>query len=358
MTTARRGRLRLRLAAWARPSWADRVALAVAALALAASLFSPAVPMRQSLFDHLVILDVTQSMNVPDRVLDGRPASRLAFAKRQVRDALLRLPCGSLIGLGLFTEHRSFLLLAPVDVCENLAELRASLDHIDNRMAWMGGSEVAKGLHAGIGIARQLPDAPSLVFVTDGHEAPPLSPRHRPPFPGTPGEVKGLVVGVGDLRPSPIPKTDPLGRPLGTWAADEVMQTDRRSLGRGASVGREAMVDDDAAAAPALGATPGGEHLSSLREAYLQRLAGETGLAYHRLEDPAAFAAALTAPALARPVTARRELAGPLAAFALLVLLLRHAGAATASWYRRVPEAGRRPGPGPAAGRSAAQHLQ
>ena len=43
-------------------------------------------------------------------------------------------------------------------------------------MAWIGNSEIAKGLYSGIGIARQLPGAPSLVFVTDGHETPPLKP--------------------------------------------------------------------------------------------------------------------------------------------------------------------------------------
>ena len=63
------------------------------------------------------------------------------------------------------------------------------------------------------------------VFVTDGHEAPPLDPRHRPAFDDKPGDVAGLLVGVGGLLPVPIPKSDPMGRPLGFWRADEVMQT-------------------------------------------------------------------------------------------------------------------------------------
>jgi len=253
-----------------------------------------------------------------------------------LRQSLTELPCGSKVGWAILTEYRSFLFLTPVEVCANLSELRATLAQIDGRMAWSGNSEVAKGLHSAIGIARQLPDKPSLVFVTDGHEAPPLNPRYRPAFDDKPGEVPGLIVGVGDLRPSPIPKTDPQGLPLGFWRADEVMQTDPRSQGRGASVTGEAMVDDRAGmAAPALGATPGSEHLSSLREAYLRLLAREQEMAFLDLQSAPGLTAALTSPAFARPVPFRSDGRVALAGLALCLLLTRHA--AGISRFVRVP---------------------
>ena len=314
---------------------ADRWLLGGAVLALAVTFLRPGLNIDQPLFEHVVVFDVTQSMNVEDEQLGGKPIARLKFAKHALRQALLALPCGSKVGLGIFTEYRSFLLFAPVEVCANLGELRSTLDRIDGRMAWIGNSEIAKGLYSGIGIARQLPGTPSLVFVTDGQEAPPLSPRHRPPFDGKRGEVKGLIVGVGDLKLSPIPKTDPLGRPLGFWGPDEVLQVDPRSLGRGASVGGEQMTEEgSAAAAPLPGSTPGSEHLSSLREAYLQLLAAQTGLAYQRLGGSEAFIDALTAPSLARPVAARADLRFVPAGLALLLLLARH-GLGRASWRKR-----------------------
>jgi mxaL protein len=283
-----------------------RLLLIGAALALAATFAQPHLTLARPRIDHVVVLDVTQSMNVQDELLDGRPVARLAFAKHALHGAIDRLPCGSKIGLGIFTEYRAYLLFAPVEVCANRAELRSTLAGIDNRMAWSGNSEVAKALHSGIGIAKQLPGTPSLVFVTDGHEAPPLSARHRPAFDDKPGEVAGLIVGVGALRPSPIPKSDPLGRPLGTWGVDDVMQTDPHSRGRGASVSGERMTEDgDAPAAAALGATPGSEHLSSLREAYLRLLAGENGFAFHRLQQADAFVAALRGPQFERSVPTR-----------------------------------------------------
>jgi mxaL protein len=320
----------------------DRALLAGAALALAACFLNPTWPAERALFEQVIVLDVTQSMNVQDAVLGGRPVSRLAFAKDALRQSLLRLPCGSRVGWAIFTEYRALLLYSPIEVCEHLGELRSTLDRIDGRMAWVGGSEVAKGLHSGVALARQLPRPTALVFVTDGHEAPPLNPRHRPAFDGKPGEVAGLIVGVGGLQPQPIPKTDPEGRALGYWGADEVMQTDPRSLGRGASVGGETMVEEGAAAPALPDASTGQEHLSSLHEAYLRLLAGELGLGYHHLESAEGLGQALTAPALARPVPVRADGRVALAVLALVLLLARHAGRAGRLWRRLVR---RRPQP-------------
>ena len=321
---------------WLRASWRsqrERWLLALAAVALAATFLDPGVRIERKLFEHVVVLDITQSMNVTDQTLDGKPVSRLAFTKYALRQSLLDLPCGSKVGWAVFTEYRSFLLLAPVEVCANLSELRSSLARIDGRMAWSGNSEVAKGLHSGLSIAKELPGKPSLVFITDGQEAPPLNPLYRPAFDDRPGEVLGLIVGVGELLPFPIPKTDPMGRPLGFWRADEVMQTDARSKGRGASVDGEKLVDDGAGpAASGLGSTPGHEHLSALREGYLRLLASERGLKFHRLQTAEGLSAELSSPVLAKPVVARADGRVALAALAFVLLLAR---SAWPGWWAR-----------------------
>ena len=96
-----------------------------------------------------------------------------------------------------------------------------------------------------------------MVFITDGHEAPPLHPRHRPHFddkPGEGGRRAGRRRRVEALADS---EARSLGRRLGFWAADEVAQTDLRSQGRGASVGAEAMTEGSDPAAAGMGTTPG-----------------------------------------------------------------------------------------------------
>lgn len=306
-----------------------RVLLVACALAIAATFLQPAIRLERPRSDIVVVLDVTQSMNVQDMLVDGRPVSRLDYAREVLAASIARLPCGARVGWAVFTEYRSFLLFAPVEVCANRAELRSTLAAIDNRMAWAGNSEVAKGLHAAIDIARQIPGVPGIVFVTDGHEAPPLNPRHRPRFDDRPGEVPGVIVGVGGPTPQPIPKTDPLGRPIGLWGPDEVLQVDPRSRGRGASVGGETMTEEGDVPIPpvGLGATPGAEHLSSLREPYLRLLAQENGMDYHRLGGVEALVQALQAPSLVRPVPASVDLRIALAALALVLLV--------AAWWPR-----------------------
>ena len=365
---------------------ARQALLLLAGLLLAAGWLLPSLQWLQPRSNQVVVLDITQSMNVVDQAMadhgsaptptaaatSSGPATlpRLAAAKLALRQVLDALPCGSRLGWAIFTEHRTFLLLLPVEVCAHRAELRDSLAGIHPGMAWAGDSEIAKGLHSALDLTAKLPGQASLVFVTDGHESPPLSPRHRPHLDDKPGAVAGVIVGVGATLPAAIPKTDPQGRPLGHWSADEVQQTDPRSQGRGGSVVGEVLAEEGGAqagglsagpgkggvaatglgatglsatglaatglstaglAAAGLGATPGSEHLSALREPYLQLLASERGLAYHRLQQPEALAQALRVPALLRPVAVPLQARAPLGWLALALLAWRQA----LGWRRR-----------------------
>lgn len=283
---------------------------------LAATFAYPSASLVRESYRALIVLDITQSMNTLDRSLEGKPISRLDFARRSVVRALLGMPCGSEVGLGVFTEYRAFLLLNPVEVCANYQELSATLRGVNGQMAWAGGSEIAKGLNSGFKLAKGLAPAAALIFLTDGHEAPPLHPQHRPRMDAE--RVPGLIGGVGALNLSPIPKFGPDGEPLGFWSADEVLQTDTYSLGRGRS--GEAMVDSEGRPI-AKQKSSGTEHLSALKEPYLIQLATETGMTYQRLDTMETLADAIKTPALGRKAPAPSDLRWILAALALTALL-------------------------------------
>ena len=288
---------------WSRERWL----LLCAALALAATVAAPSAKLQQSVFDLIVVVDITQSMNTLDYALDGQPASRLAAIKYALHQALPQLPCGSKLGMGIFTEYRTFLLFTPVEVCANYSELSTAIDTIDGRMAWAGGSEIAKGLYSGLLTAKAVDGAPALVFITDGHEAPPLNLRHRPQFAGKAGEVRGIIIGSGGTRPRPIPKFDLEGNPLGFWKADEVVQNYNSS--RGGSANQEEMVETEPEPdLPQLKLPTGSEHLSALREDYLKLLAVETKLGYQRFDRQDGLIAALTDRTLARPAEVTTDL--------------------------------------------------
>ena len=307
----------------ASPSGA-RFAMLAAALALtAAGLAKPMLTLPSDVFRHLVVFDITQSMNVGDAVPGDITLTRLEHAKAAVLDAATTLPCGSELGLGLFTGHRTFLLLAPVEVCSSYPDLAAAIRAVDWRMAWTARSEIAKGVHSGLGIARALGPRTVLVFLTDGHEAPPLHPELRPSFGGEPGAVRGLLAGIGGSVPLPIPKLDPQGRNLGDWGMEDVMQVDELTLGRGTSVSEgyaEARSSDARA-----GIAPGTEHLSALREAHLRALANGLQLRYRRVESAGDLQSALQHPDFANELESMTDLRPWLAGVAALLAALSYA---------------------------------
>jgi mxaL protein len=282
--------------------------LAAVALTLVAMLGPrPVLPRR--VFDGIVVLDITQSMNTLDTLLDGRPASRLAFAKARLQRALARLPCGARVGWGVFTEYRSYVLLLPVEVCAHYAELSATLSRIDGTMAWAGGSEISKGLMSALRIAARVPESPAIVFFTDGHEAPPLRSDFAPVVPDDATNPHGLIVGVGGDALRPIPKYDPTGHPIGVWGPEEVMQTPPQA----------GWIEPDRSTTPS--AVVGTEHLSSLKESHLRDLAALTGLRYARLEPSTNMTDLLQDERATRTRLVPVDVRAALAAIALALLL-------------------------------------
>lgn len=297
------------------------VFLLIASVLLFAALGRPTAELERDVYRFVFTFDVTQSMNVSDAALNGAPLTRLEFARAAVRRTLQQLPCGSQAGLAIFTEHRSFLLFSPVEVCDNYTAISTMLDKVDWRMAWAARSEVAKGLYSSLSLASSLGEETRVIFLTDGHEAPPVHPEFRPQFSGTPGEISGAIIGIGGSNPMPIPRLNIEGKVVGNWTAGDVLQVDTYSLGRGANVEAEPMVGVDMSDVAGRIAA-GTEHLSSLREAYLQQLARETRLDYFRPETPQQLGNWLTQSSFAnhKPTdTDLRWVAGILATLSLLL---------------------------------------
>ncbi|HOX66958.1 MAG TPA: MxaL protein [Burkholderiaceae bacterium] len=276
--------------------------IVAAAALLAAAVWMPPVMLQRATYQYLLAFDVTQSMEVDDQALDGAAVTRLAFARAAAREALRRLPCGSRVGWAIFADYRVMPLVLPIEVCGNYDALLASLERIDGRMRWANASNVGKGATWLVRTAKAIGPDTRVVFFTDGQESPPLrSQEVKPPMQDiTPGEAGGWLIGVGGDVPARIPRFDGEGRPLGYWAAGDVVQR----FGPG---------------------TPGTahEHLSELREPHLQALGKLLGLGYRHLTAPDVLADAMLDPALARPQPVATDLRWVPALLGLLVLSVR-----------------------------------
>ncbi len=306
------------------------VLLAAAVSTLLAMLF-PRLPLTRDVYDLVAVIDLTGSMNTRDMTVAGKPASRLDAAKAAMEQLLSDLPCQSRLGLGIFTERHSFLLFNPIEVCENFAPLEVAIRSLDWRMAWEGDSMVAKGFFSAALMAEDL--NADLIFLTDGHEAPPLpSGASLPDFEGTPGKVKGLVLGVGGREKVPIPKFDDDGNEIGTYGPMDVPQENHSGPPppdahlRPGYHPKWAPFGSDAPA--------GEEHLSSVRSSHLAALAAKVGFSHADLIDAPDVRAAVASSAHPRRVEVAVDVRPVPAALALALLAALYAAPMLA---RRAP---------------------
>lgn len=277
----------------------DGLLLLPALVLLLACVQMPSIRVDRPVYDFQVSFDISQSMNVEDVEIAGTVVSRLDLAKAAARGLLRGLPCGSRIGWSAFTGRRAFTLLTPLEVCRHHEDLLSALEQIDGRMRWFEGSKVGKGLHQGMHAALEIGEGTALIFITDGHEAPPLRPGQTG-FPTVdPLDVKGLLVGVGGKVAVRIPRTDSAGRQIGYWQSADVVQHAHLPTGQGR------------------------EHLSRLYEEYLIKLAQHAKLAYLELNSAAAIADAVQIPEFAQPRAVPVDLRWVPALLALVLLCWR-----------------------------------
>lgn len=229
-------------------------------LLIVAALWFPNSERTVKVMDLLFVIDITQSMDVKDVEQDGETISRLTWATDYTKQTLQQLPCGSHVGLAAFSESRSLVLINPVEVCSSYNDLAQMLSKIDGSMAWALSSEVSKAAFGAIDQAKLMEPSPDVVFITDGHEAPPLHETLFPKYKGKLDEISGVFVGIGGDKLLPIPKHDLNGKEDGFWQQNEVMHEDvYASLRKGAADIRAAR--------------PRNEHLSSQKKSHLESLA-------------------------------------------------------------------------------------
>lgn len=260
------------------------------------AMFKPAINIKREIYNYAFIIDITQSMNARDYHLDGLPADRLSFAKQSIKQALQALPCQSKVSIGLFTTKNVFLLFEPLSICDHYAAIEQSLAKINWRMAWAADSHIARGLYTSIRAQKKLDPSPVLVFMTDGQQTP-LAAK-EPGYPEKLGKAEGFLVGVGNLRPVPVPKFDDKDIQHGVWQLEDA----------------EVMANQ----------TGPGDFLTEVQENELRRLAGITGLTYLHLQSPKQFVKALINKNLGQKQDVSTDLGWVFAVMALAVFILAY----------------------------------
>jgi mxaL protein len=210
-------------------------------------------------------------MNARDYHQAGLPEDRLGFAKASILAALHELPCGSEVGLGLFTTQSVHFLFEPLEICRHFSVIDDALRHIDWRMAWSADTHVEIGLYHAL--REQLKKDPStrLVFLTDGQETPPQTVRAQ--YDSPPHALKGLIVGVGGRAPVSIPRYDRENNLQGIWENADIEKPPISTTVYSEKVEVRTLPTE-------------GPYLSWMDEAHLKSLSATTGLGFHALATP------------------------------------------------------------------------
>lgn len=254
----------------------DLAFLATSFICLVLALINPSLNLKHNIYSYFIVLDITQSMNVADMKINGKPATRLDLSKKIVSEALTTLPCGTKVGLGLFSGVNVVALYTPIELCENFSSLQDTLEHAQWLNAWTADSRVREGLLASAQTMNNFPEPAQLVFLTDGEEAPKLhafNTRDLSTFQGADG---WLIVGMGTLAGGPIPKFDEKRQHIGYWS-HESMQ-----LAPGAAPIAAAGILQRKSD---LAESPQDRYVSKLAEAYLQKTAQEISASYVQAKD-------------------------------------------------------------------------
>ncbi len=246
---------------------ASAIGMLLVILLIILALSFPRTDRTVKVMDLLFVLDITQSMDVKDVELDGEKVSRMTWAKAHAKDLLQTLPCGSHVGLAAFSESRSMVLMSPVEVCSSYNDLSQMLAKIDGSIAWALSSEVSKAVFGAIDQAKLMTPSPDIVFITDGHEAPPLHESLFPKYKKDLADISGVFVGVGGDELLPIPKHDLEGNEDGFWEQNDVLHEDVYASMSGESEEVRA-------------ARPRNQHLSSQKQTHLTSLAKRLSFDY------------------------------------------------------------------------------
>lgn len=269
--------------------------LLIAILLLTVCLFKPHLNLPNRVYDWLIVIDVTQSMNVRDYSVNENGISRLEFVKKNLRESLRSLPCGSRVSLAMFAERDSLVIVRPVEVCAHYSVLDQTISRLDWRMAWAADSFIAHGVFRAIEQAAKLGKSMRVLFITDGQQAPPANPKYMPTFEGKTGEVDGYILGAGQLTPSQIPKLDDRNEIAGYWTHEDIQQFGSFGMAETLSVLAMEQGQHDRNAGHGAGADIlAGAHLSALDEPNLKKIAQQTGLQYLRLDKPQQLGDVLT----------------------------------------------------------------
>ena len=242
--------------------------LLVSFILLLLALINPSIPVNQSLYNYILIADISQSMNTEDMKINQKTVSRLDYTKHIMSRLVEDFPCGTKVSIGMFAGVSVSATYSPIEVCENFSNINTTISKLDWRASWSGNTRIRESVINLARLIRSFPESAQVVYFTDGEEAPKLHVFNTRDLEQFQGGNDWLFVGIGSNEGAPIPKYDNKNQLIGYWSNDSfalqpgIAQISESNIG----------VRDNKVAS---GATD--RYMSKLDSEYLEKLAKEIG---------------------------------------------------------------------------------
>lgn len=260
----------------------ESLLLVVVALLLLLAIYKPQIQLKQDVHNYLLVADVSQSMNAQDLKLNNKTISRMDYTKHLMKRVVETSSCGTYISLGVFAAENVGLLLMPLEVCANYDEITDSIDHLEWRMAWRGNSRLSFGVKSAESMFDYLNIPATMLFFTDGDEAPKVNAINILDLSGVQIGKNLLFVGVGGQQPVPIPRYNSSNKWVGYWSSD----TKENTAGAVGDTYSDTSKDEPD---PIVAYAEFDRYLSQLDSEYLKQLAAEIKGGYIEGQDTEEF---------------------------------------------------------------------
>jgi len=245
--------------------------LLVSFLLMVLALINPSIPVKQSLYNYILIADISQSMNTEDMKINQKTVSRIDYTKHIMSRLVEDFPCGTKVSIGMFAGVSVSATYSPIEVCENFSNINTTISKLDWRATWSGNTRIRESVVNLARLIRSFPESAQVIYFTDGEEAPKLHVFNTRDLEQFQGGNDWLFVGIGSDEGAPIPKYDNKNQLIGYWSNDSfalqpgIAQISESNIG----------VRDNKVAS---GATD--RYMSKLDSEYLEKLAKEIGGLY------------------------------------------------------------------------------
>ncbi len=183
--------------------------------------FNPQMKLNSLVQDTLFLIDMSESMNVPDVNYPEPHSDRLTLAKHVVRESMASLPCGSRVSVAMFAADEAVLLFEPLEVCRHYPAIEQMVMGINRRMRWIGDSLITETIVAATKEAKDR--GLNLVMITDGDEMPHKDIPYINDLIKLRGQIKGILLGVGGDALQPIPKFNERDEMIGYWTKEDAV---------------------------------------------------------------------------------------------------------------------------------------